>query len=87
MAKRIGYKVYVKTRVRCTMDGQIIPLSFEWEDGTVYEITSVKNVEQKANLRAGGAGTCYTCMVNGKQIHLFLEDSPSGKKWFLESKV
>jgi len=37
--------------------------------------------------RAGGAGLVYTCIVDGKEIHLYFEDAPGGAKWFLESKA
>ena len=39
MAKRIGYKVYVRTMVEFTVEGVVRPLSFEWEDGTIYEMS------------------------------------------------
>ncbi len=87
MAKRIGHKVYVDTVVEFSDEGAVRPLSIEWEDGRKYEITRVKDCVPGASRRAGGAGIVYTCIVDGKEIHLYYEDSPSGAKWFLESKA
>lgn len=87
MAKRIGYKVYVNTIVEYTDEGIMRPLSIEWEDGRRYEISRVKNCVPGASRKAGGAGLLYTCIVEGKEIHLYFEDCPSGPKWFLESKA
>lgn len=86
MAVRIGHKVYVETIVKFSDEGAIRPLSIEWEDGKKYEITRVKDCVPGASRRAGGAGLVYTCIVDGKEIHLYFEDCPSGAKWFLESK-
>ncbi|MCR5404090.1 MAG: hypothetical protein K6E91_09800 [Butyrivibrio sp.] len=86
MAIRIGHKVYVETIVKFTDEGIVRPLSIEWEDGTRYEISRVKDCVPGASRRAGGAGIMYTCIVDGKEIHLYYEDCPSGAKWFLESK-
>ena len=87
MAKRIGHKVYVDTIVEFTDEGMIRPLSIEWEDGRKYEIQRVRHCAPSTSRRAGGAGLMYTCVVDGKDIHLYYEDSPSGAKWFLESKA
>ncbi len=86
MAIRKGYKVYVDVTVRFTEDGEIKPLSVIWEDGKEYTISRIKKCERAANLRAGGAGIMYTCVINGNDAHLYQEDLPSGTKWFLESK-
>ncbi len=86
MAKRIGLKVYVDTIVRYTADGIIRPLSIVWEDGRTYEITKVMDCVPGASRRAGGAGLVYTCMIEGKEVHLYYEDSYKVHKWFLESK-
>ena len=86
MAIRIGHKVYVDTIVEFSDEGEVRPLSIEWEDGTKYEITRIKGCVPGASRRAGGAGLVYTCIVGGKEIHLYFEDRPTGAKWFLESK-
>ncbi len=86
MAKRIGKKVYVDVIAEFTDEGFVRPLSIKWEDGRRYEITKVRKCEPGASRKAGGAGLVYTCVVNGKDIHLYLEDLPTGEKWFLEAK-
>jgi hypothetical protein len=86
MAKRIGKKVYVDVIAEFTDEGFVRPLSIKWEDGHSYEIKRVKKCEPGASRKAGGAGLVYTCVVNGRDIHLYLEDLPGGEKWFLESK-
>ena len=87
MAIRIGHKVYVETVVDFSDEGIIRPLSIVWEDGKKYEITRVLHCERGASRRAGGAGLVYTCIVDGKEIHLYFEDASGGAKWFLESKA
>jgi hypothetical protein len=77
----------VETVVDFSDEGIIRPLSIVWEDGKKYEITRVLHCERGASRRAGGAGLVYTCIVDGKEIHLYFEDAPGGAKWFLESKA
>ena len=55
MAIRIGHKVYVDTVVEFSDEGEIRPLSIEWEDGRKYQITRVKDCVPGASRRAGGA--------------------------------
>ena len=77
------YKVYVDVMAVFTQDGRLIPKSLRWEDGTVYEISRVLDVRRACSLKAGGTGMRYTCIVNGKEMHLFYEDN---NKWFVERK-
>ncbi len=78
-----GCKVYVDVQARFTKDGKLIPLSFEWTDGHVYEIQRICDVRRAASLRAGGTGIRYTCQVNGRESHLYYEDN---NQWFVERK-
>ncbi len=77
------YKVYVDVMAVFTQDGRLIPKSLRWEDGTVYEISRVLDARRACSLKAGGTGMRYTCIVNGKEMHLFYEDN---NKWFVERK-
>ena len=61
----------------------LLPRSFIWKDGHVYEIQKVTDVRRAASLRAGGAGIRYTCIVDGKESHLFYEDN---NMWFMEER-
>lgn len=75
-------KVYVEVTAKFDTDGIMMPVSFIWEDGTVYQIDRIKVKEQCASRKAGGTGIMYTVMVDGKECHLFYEFD----KWFMERK-
>lgn len=79
----MDYKVYVNVMVEFTKDGKVIPRSFIWKDGQTYEIQRIKDVRRAASLKAGGVGVRYTCIINGRESHLFYEEN---NLWFLESK-
>ena len=53
------------------------------QHGHVYEIQKVTDVRRAASLKAGGAGIRYTCIVDGKESHLFYEDN---NMWFMEER-
>lgn len=74
-------KVYVTVTADFTKEGMLIPKSFIWEDGRSFEITKVTDIRRAASLKAGGVGTRYTCIVCGKESHLFYEDN---NRWFME---
>ena len=76
-------KIYVDVNATFSKDGRLIPKSFIWTDGHVYEIQRVKNVCRAASLKAGGVGMRYTCDVDGRESHLYYEDN---NMWFLEGK-
>lgn len=76
-------KVYVDVNATFTKDGRLIPKNIIWMDGHVYEIQKVKNICRAASLKAGGVGMRYTCIVDGRESHLYYEDN---NMWFLESK-
>ena len=74
-------KVYVDVTAELSKDGDLVPKSFRWEDGQVYEIERVKDVRRAASLKAGGVGMRYTCVIDGQEKHLFYEDN---NMWFME---
>ena len=76
-------KVYVEVLARFTSDGKLLPVALIWEDGNRYLIDRIVKSERCASRKAGGAGIMYTCMINGRQCHLFYEEN---LKWFLERK-
>ena len=78
-----NHKAYVNVTAEFTTDGRLLTKSFVWKDGRTYEIKRVKDVRRAASLKAGGAGMRYTCIVNGRESHLFYEDN---NMWFMESK-
>ena len=77
-------KVYVEVTAKFSKDGRLIPLSVRWQDGHVYEIQCITDICRAASLKAGGAGIRYTCVIDGKQSHLFYEDN---NLWFVEGKA
>jgi hypothetical protein len=77
----MGNKVYVDVTAEFSKDGDLVPKSFRWEDGQVYEIERVKDVRRAASLKAGGVGMRYTCVIGGQEKYLFYEDS---NMWFME---
>lgn len=78
-----GSKVYVDVTAIFSKEGQLRPVSIVWQDGHVYEIQRIKDIRRAASLKAGGVGTRYTCIIDGKESHIFYEDN---YKWFVEGK-
>ena len=76
------YKKYVDMVVRYYPDGTITPLAVWWEEGIVYPIDKIVDVRPCASLKAGGAGIRYTCMIQGHEKYIWLEEN----KWFVEAK-
>lgn len=76
-------KVYVSVTAVFTKDGKLVPKSFVWKNGHVYEIQKVTDVRRAASLKAGGAGLRYTCIVDGRESHLFYEEN---NLWFVEER-
>ena len=68
--------------VKYLEDGTIMPLAIHWNEGELYEIDRVIDTRPCASLKAGGAGIRYTCMIQGHQKYIWLEEN----KWFVEAK-
>ena len=66
-------KVYVDVNATFSKDGRLIPRSFIWTDGHMYEIQKVKDVCRAASRKAGGVGIRYTCIIDGRESHLYYE--------------
>ena len=77
----MDHKVYVDVTAEFSKDGELVPKSFRWEDGQVYEIERIKDIRRAASLKAGGVGMRYTCVIGGQEKHLFYEDN---NMWFME---
>ena len=78
----MAYKRYVEMIVKYLEDGTIMPLAIHWNEGELYEIDRVIDIRPCASLKAGGAGIRYTCMIQGYQKYIWLEEN----KWFVEAK-
>lgn len=76
------YKKYVDMVVRYYPDGTITPLAIWWENGVIFQIDKIVDVRPCASLKAGGAGIRYTCIIQGHEKYIWLEEN----KWFVEAK-
>ena len=76
------YKKYVDMIVRYYPDGTIKPMAIWWDEGVVYEIDKIVDVRPCASLKAGGAGIRYSCMIQGHEKYIWLEES----RWFVEAR-
>lgn len=74
-------KVYVDVLAEFSRDGVLIPKSFRWTDGIVYQIDKITDKRRAASLKAGGVGMRYTCIIGGQQKYLYYEDN---NMWFME---
>lgn len=75
-------KKYVEVTAKFDVDGSVVPLEIQWEDGAKFEIDRILDVRRAASLKAGGTGIWYTCWIRGREKYLWLEES----KWFVEAK-
>ena len=76
-------KVYVTVYAKFTTEGILLPVQVVWEDGRSYEISRVTDIRRAASLKAGGSGMRYTCIVFGREVHLYYEGQ---NLWFMERK-
>ena len=81
-----GDKIYVSVIELRYKDGRVMPLSIIWEHRRL-KIDKVLDICNRASLKAGGVGLCYTITIGGQKKYLFLEEDGSGAKWFVERKT
>ena len=67
-------KVYVAVVARYSPEGELRPLSVQWEDGRSFSIDRILDVRRAASLKAGGAGIRYTVRIGRHETYLFLEE-------------
>ena len=75
-------KKYVEVTAKFDVDGTVVPLEIQWEDGANCEIDRILEIRRAASHKAGGAGIRYTCRIRGRVKYLWLEES----RWFVEAK-
>ncbi len=85
-------RVSVDVTAEFTKEGQMLPRSLVWEDGTQYIIDKVLKCKPAAAMRSGGQGERFTIRVRGRERYLFFERSTelSGTnlgRWFVERKA
>ena len=66
-------KTYVNVMVIYDQDGNVTPLSIEWEDGRIYEIDQVLDVRKAASTKAGGVGLRYTFKIGRSITYIFFD--------------
>lgn len=81
----IRRKVYIEVVSRTDTEGKIMPISFKWENDTVYQIDEVKDVRRAASTRAGGIGIRYLVRIENHETYLYYEDIKPFR-WFVISK-
>jgi len=78
------FKKYIEVRACFKTDGTLVPESIGWTEanGDVKTLVIDKfvGVRKQASRKAGGAGWCFTVIINGKEKELYLEVD----KWFVE---
>ncbi len=75
-------KVYVAVVVRYSPEGELKPLSVQWEDGRSFSIDRILDVRRAASIKAGGAGIRYTVRIGRHETYLFLEED----RWFVQRR-
>ena len=75
-------KVYVAVVARYSPEGELRPLSVQWEDGRSFSIDRILDVRRAASLKAGGAGIRYTVRLGRHETYLFLEED----RWFVQRR-
>ena len=61
--------------------GNLKPLYLIWDDDKKIPIKKIKQICNRASLKAGGSGLRYTCdFGNGNIRHLYLDKG----RWFVE---
>ena len=75
-------RAYVKVVVEYDADGNIRPLSVEWEDGRHFEVDRLLDVRRAAATKAGGQGMRYTVRIMGRETYLFEDEG----RWFVEAR-
>lgn len=64
----MAIKVYVGVTAEFSPLGDIVPVSFVWEDGRRYRIDRVTDVRPAASLKAGGAGYALHLPYSGQAV-------------------
>ena len=74
-------KLYVPVVVRFDTEGNLRPLTIEFDEAHKYSVDSVLDVCRAACQTVGGVGVRYTIRIQGHKRYLWLEKG----KWFVEA--
>lgn len=81
MSKMQREKLYVPVVVRFDTEGNLRPLTIEFDEEHKYSVDHVLDVCRAACQTVGGVGVRYTIWVQGHERYLWLEKG----KWFVEA--
>lgn len=86
-------RVNIRVKALWDEDGNIMPVSFFWTDGTEYQVDRVLDVVRAASLKVGGVGIRYTVRFSNDKLeiynktrYLYLEKGAPPERWFIEAK-
>jgi hypothetical protein len=71
---------YVGVMAEFMSDGRMLPREVIWDDGRKFIIEKVVSAKKAAELRSGGVGLRYDCMINGQEKRIYYDE----RKWFVE---
>jgi hypothetical protein len=74
-------KRYVPVVVRFDTEGQLRPLTIEFDEEHKYPVDQVLDVCRAACQTVGGVGVRYTVRVQGQERYLWLEKD----RWFVKA--
>lgn len=75
-------RVYVDMIVDYKPTGQMIPISFIWEDDREYSVGKVIDARKGHSLKAFSPGLRYLCQKGKRRFYVYFD----GDRWFLEVK-
>lgn len=74
------YKRYIDVVTLINKQGNMIPLTLVWDNGSKYTVDKVLEI-RNATSQVGGGGVLYRCRIGGVERNLFYERT----RWFIES--
>lgn len=76
-------KTFINVIAEFTASGRLEPLSIVLYDGRCYPVDKIIDVQKAANMRVGGSGTKYSCLISGVRRSLWRDQD----RWFIEESV
>lgn len=71
---------YITVMVEFTNDGRLLPREVIWDDGRKFSIDKILSARRGMEMKTGGVGIQYACLIKGCEKHLFFDEN----KWFVE---
>ena len=79
------HKIYIAASAICDKVGNLTPIAIHW-GGIRYDIELVKDIRKINEQKTGEKGLRYTCSINGKDRHVFLDMERYDRyRWYVES--